>query len=89
MKYKALLTLDLEKGVSTEQREKFYEYLKEKKWVKLSNLTTTWKIVFVEGAKRENVIRTVKSHVANAAIHSNVSSYSAAVQVGEGLVEEF
>ncbi|MGA4493782.1 hypothetical protein [Vreelandella venusta] len=89
MKYRALLTLDLEKGVSAEKREKFYEYLRDKKWAKLSDLTTTWKATFSEGTTREDAISTAKTHVANAAKHSNVSSYSAAVQVGEGLVEEF
>ncbi|MCG9712914.1 hypothetical protein L1D29_08810 [Shewanella insulae] len=89
MGYKALLTLDLENGVSSEKREKFYEYLKKEKWSKLAGLTTAWKCSFNDDVTRESAIRVVKNDVAGAARHAGVSSYNAAVQVGKGEIEKF
>ncbi|WP_148252865.1 hypothetical protein [Aidingimonas lacisalsi] len=89
MGYKALLTLDIENGVSSEKREKFYEYLKKEKWTKLSGLTTSWKFSFNDDVTRESAIRIVKSDVAGAARHAGVPSYNAAVQVGKGDIEKF
>lgn len=89
MGHKALLTLDLENGVSTENRAKFYEYLKKENWSKLSALTTAWKCSFKDGITRESAIRITKNDVANAAKYAGVSSYNAAVQVGEEDVIQF
>lgn len=83
------MTLDLENSVSSEKREKFYEYLKKEKWAKLSGLTTTWKCYFSDGVIRESAIKVVKEDVVGAARYAGVSSYSAAVQVGEGEIEMF
>jgi len=89
MGYKALLTLDLENSVSAEKRGKFYESLDKKQWTKLSDLTTAWKCSFNDDVTREAAIRVVKRDVANAAEYAGVYSYTAAVQVGKGLIEKF
>ena len=43
MSYKALVSINLP-STSDRQRESFYEYLKLKKWYKLSILTNAWKV---------------------------------------------
>ena len=35
MGYKALLTLDLENGVTNDQRKKVYEYLEKENWIQI------------------------------------------------------
>ncbi|MBP0602323.1 MAG: hypothetical protein ACRCS2_11430 [Morganella morganii] len=89
MGYKALLTLDLENGVSTEKREKFYAYLTQEKWIKIPNLTTAWKCTFNNDVTEESAISVVKNDVANAAKHAGVYSYNAAVQMGGSDVTQF
>ncbi len=89
MGYKALLTLDLENGVSSERRQKVYEHLKQAKWAKLKSLTTTWKCSFNDDVSRDSAIRVSKQDVADAAKNAGVYNYNAVVQVGQGEVEEF
>lgn len=89
MGYKALLTFDLENGVSLEQRKKAYDYLKEQKWERVKSLTTTWKCSFNDDVTREAAIKECKSDVARAARLAGISLYHAAVQVGKGDVEIF
>lgn len=89
MGFKVLLTLDLERDVSTENRQKVYNYLKKQKWEKLKELTTSWKCSFEENANREAVISECKKDVRNAIRVGGVTSYHAALQIGEGEVEEF
>jgi hypothetical protein len=87
--YKALLTLDLENGVSAERRQKVYEHLKQEKWAKLKDLTTVWKCSFNDDVSCDSAIRVCKQDVANATKNAGVYNYNVAVQVGQGEVEEF
>lgn len=89
MGYKALLTVDLENGVSADKRKKFYEYLAREKWTKLTELTTTWKCSFKDSVDRQGAIDVAKMDVKNGVEHAGISSYHAAVQVGKGTVTEF
>lgn len=89
MGYKALLTVDLENGVSAEKRKKFYDYLAQEKWLKIPELTTTWECSFTEHVDRLGAIAVIKDDVASAAKHAGVSHYQAAVQVGKGSITKF
>ncbi|MGI9274458.1 MAG: hypothetical protein ACR2PT_06320 [Endozoicomonas sp.] len=90
MGYKALLTLDLDSGVSSvNKRQKLYDYLKNEKWSKLSSLTTAWTCSFTDNVTHDNAIRTIKIDVANAARYAEAINYDAAVQIGKGDVVEF
>lgn len=77
----AMLSLDLDKRTTSEQREKFYEYLKNEKWTKIPKVTTIWYASFKDGVSESGAISTTKTDVANAAAHANVSSYDAVVNV--------
>ncbi|MBX2976962.1 MAG: hypothetical protein KF721_12570 [Ignavibacteriaceae bacterium] len=63
----AMLSLDLENGTSSEKREKFNEYLKNEKWVKLPKITTTWTASFKEDINEFDIINITKSDVIAAA----------------------
>ena len=76
-----MLTVDLDKGVTTQQRTTFNEQLAEGLWVKL-NLTTTWYAKFVEGATVEGAIQATKNIVAKAAAAARIAAYEAAAEVG-------
>lgn len=90
MGYKALLTLDLENGVSSEKRKKVYDQLEKEKWSKLKSLPTAWSCSFSNDVSRDLAVQGCKDDVANAAKAAGVSTYNAAVQVcDEGKVEEF
>lgn len=84
----AVLSLDLD-SVSTTQRDNFYKSLKNDKWVKINNLTTTWYVSFKDGATEKGIINTAKSDVKNAASYANVQNYNAMVTVSKNKPTEF
>ncbi len=45
----AMLSLDLDENTSAEKRDKFYEYLKNEQWTKISKVTTIWYAKFKDG----------------------------------------
>jgi len=89
MAYHVLMTLDLEKGVSPDKRKKVYEHLKSKDWTKLPDLTTAWSCSFNEEATRASALEICKDDIENAISEAGISSYSVALQLGKGHVEEF
>ena len=84
-----MLTVDLENYVTTEQRKKFNEKMKELDWKKLVELTTTWTAPFKEDVARSSALRITKSDVAEAAKEGKISKYHAAVQFGEESPDTF
>jgi hypothetical protein len=76
-----MLTVDLDQGVTTEQRKTFNEHLAYAHWVKL-NLTTTWYARFLEGATVQGAIQAAKNIVAKAAEAARIAAYEAAAEVG-------
>lgn len=84
----AILSLDLD-NVSSTQRNKFYESLKEDQWIKFNNLTTTWYVSFESNATESGIISTVKSDVQKAANQASVSKYNAMVTVSQNKPTEF
>lgn len=89
MGLEALLTLDLENGVSSERRQKVYDYLKQEQWMKLAGLTTAWRCSFEDNIDRDTALRICKKDINSAIRSAGVHSYNAAVQVGDGNVEKF
>lgn len=82
MGFKALITLDLP-GASTENREVFYTYLKEKQWIKIANIDTAWKASFSDGITIDRVFAILKQHLADAKNISKVASVNFAIQAHE------
>ncbi|WP_295968683.1 hypothetical protein [uncultured Xanthomonas sp.] len=76
-----MLTVDLNRGVSDEARQKFYDYLAKEQWTRLK-LTTTFWARFAETATPEGAINATKKDVNNAASSSGISYYEAAAEVG-------
>lgn len=81
MQVYVMLTVDLNRGVSEDAREKFNESLKEQQWTKLK-LTTTWYAKFKEGVTAEGAINTAKADVKRAAAHASISNYEGAAEAG-------
>lgn len=81
MSLHVMLTIDLNRGVSEEARQKFYDYLAKEQWTRLK-LTTTFWAKFAETATPESAISTTKMDVRNAALTSGVVNYEAAAEVG-------
>lgn len=84
----AMLTVDLNQYVTQEQRTAFNDHLKEEKWKK-SKLTTLWIARFEQGTSREGAIRVAQADVLEAVRRARITSFEAAVQVGEGEPAEF
>lgn len=80
MGHKALVTIDLT-SASQDQRNTFYEALKEEKWRKIDTLTTSWSISFNDGSTRAGVIRTLISDLTKARDRSRLSKVSYAIQL--------
>ncbi|MCR8924362.1 hypothetical protein NO559_16435 [Dasania sp. GY-MA-18] len=85
----AMLSLDLDKNTSSEERNKFYEYLKNEKWTKIPKVTTTWYAKFKDGGTESGATQATKSDVDNAAKHAGVTSYDAVVNVSESKPTSF
>lgn len=82
MSVKAMLTIDLNRNVTSEQRETFYKELSSRQWKKVDTLTTTWSASFKDGVSSEPAINETKKDVAAAAETAKVSAYDAAVMIG-------
>lgn len=82
MGYKALITIDLP-NASGEQRQKFYNYLKEKNWHKIEKLTTTWRVYFKEDVTRLNAISAIKNPLNEALQASDLESVEYALQLSK------
>jgi hypothetical protein len=80
MEYQALITLDLP-GANDEQREIFYQVLREAKWHKLSKLTTAWKAKFQNSVTRSGAIETLKQDMVRAKAASQVRTVQYALQL--------
>lgn len=80
MGYKALVTLDLP-GATKDQREIFYQVLKDEKWGKINNLDTAWRVSFSDGATRLGAINTLESDLRKAKDKSKVSKVYYAIQL--------
>lgn len=85
----AMLSLDLDKETTSEQRKKFYDYLKKEKWTKVPKVTTTWYVSFKSDATESGIISTTKTDVRNASKASGVTSYDAVVHVGSSKPTSF
>ena len=86
MDYTALITIDL-LGATDRERDKFYEVLKNARWVKLDNLTTAWQMAWSDDINRDATIRDLKTDIKNATFLSGVNEVNYAFQVGKGSLE--
>lgn len=77
----SMLTLDLNKEVTSEQRTLFYDKLKELKWKKIDELTTLWFASWEDSVSDDGIISTTKSDVEKAAVAAKVTSYDASTAV--------
>jgi hypothetical protein len=77
-----LHTVDLDKAVTTDQRDKFAEYLANKQWVKLA-LTTTWAATYQDSDSYDDVAHAVKIDTVLAAKHAGISTYEIAFMIGD------
>jgi len=77
----SILSLDLNRGVTTEERNAFYKKLTELKWKKISELSTLWYASWKDDTSGEDIIQTTKKDVDACASISKVSKYDASVAV--------
>ncbi|MFY1663740.1 hypothetical protein [Pseudomonas sp. Pseu.R1] len=82
MSLNASLTVDLDNFVSSKAREKFYEELKKKQFVR-RKLTTLWTVSFTPTTSRAWVERYVRDSVEAAALSAGISTYEAFVSISE------
>ena len=79
----AMISLDLDKKTSSEQRKVFNAKLKELQWVKIPNVTTTWYANFKPEVSRQGITGTTKSDIQKAASAAGVTSYDVVLHVGD------
>ena len=82
MPFHAVVTVDLDNGVSSTARTKFNEELKKKHFTK-HKLTTLWTVVFVAGAMRDAAIKYARDSIDTAAAIAGISTYEAFVSISE------
>ena len=80
MGFQALITFDLP-GASNEKRDIFYKYLKEKDWVRIEQLTTSWEATFKENIPRLECIETLEAELKSAKEISNIRKVEYAIQL--------
>jgi len=86
MLYTGLITLDLNYTTSIE-RDRFYEILTQKKWIKIDSLTTAWVKTFDQDISRDQAFIILQLDIETASRLSKVKSVEFAIQVGKGKVE--
>lgn len=79
----AMLSLDLDKNTTSQEREKFNAHIRDSGWMKLAKVTTTWFTRYSEKATEKQIINEVKLDVAAAAKYSGITAYDAVVNVSE------
>ena len=89
MGLKALLTLDLEKKATDEQRKTFNEKMAKLNWFKIKNLTTAWQAEFEDNVSLSVALATTKSDVTKAIKEAKVLQYHAVVQFGNNTPSAF
>jgi hypothetical protein len=82
MPYHAVVTVDLDNGVSSTARTKFNEELKKKKFSK-HKLTTLWTAVFTSATTREGAVKYARDSIDAAAALAGISTYEAFVSISE------
>lgn len=76
-----LLTLDLNREISSEARDKFYAELEKLQWKKINQLTTLWYATWQDSVSEADIITTTKSDVEKAATAGNVAHYDAGLGI--------
>jgi len=82
MPFYAVVTVDLDNGVSSTARTKFNEELKKKHFTK-HKLTTLWTVVYVAGTSREAAVKYARDSIDAAAATAGISTYEAFVSISE------
>ena len=77
------MTLDLERGVSDERRKRYYDKLGQLHWVKLPDVTTTWRCNFSAPVEADSASRVVASDLAAAAVVAGHPQYHAVAMIGD------
>jgi hypothetical protein len=86
MGFKALITMDLP-NITEEQRDQFYDILKEEKWLKIKKMTTTWKVSFSDEITRDDAIIALENDIKKAKQNCRISKVEYAVQLGMGEIK--
>lgn len=74
----ALLTVDLDKGVTSDQRKTFNEEMANRHWTKMAT-TTTWSASFTAGSTPTGILTETKADVAAAASAAKVTKWECTV----------
>lgn len=84
-----IMTLDLEKGVSEENRQKFYAKLKEASWGKIPDVTTTWKCQWSSEQTAAAMTNVVSTDLTNARAVAGYCAYHAVAMIGDAVPVAF
>lgn len=82
MPYHAVVTVDLDNGVSSTARTKFNEELKKKNFSK-HKLTTLWTAIFTPATTREGAVKYARDSIDAAAALAGNYTFEAFVSVSE------
>lgn len=78
----AVVTVDLDNGVSSSARTKFNEELRKKNFSK-HKLTTLWTAVFTPTSTREGAVKFTRDSIDAAAALAGISTFEAFVSISE------
>jgi hypothetical protein len=73
----SILSLDLNKDATSEQRDAFYKKLAEFTWTKIQDPTTLWYCLWKDTTSEAGALQTTKDQVEKAATAAKVKSYDA------------
>jgi len=82
MPYHAIVTVDLDNGVSSTARTKFNEELKKKNFSK-HKLTTLWTAIFTPATTREGAVKYARDSIDAAAALAGIHTFEAFVSISE------
>lgn len=82
MPFHAVVTVDLDNGVSTASRTKFNDELKKNHFTK-HKLTTLWTALYTVGVTRERAVEFARECIDDAAAAAGIIVYEAFVSISE------
>jgi nucleoid-associated protein YgaU len=82
MPFHAVVTVDLDNGVSSASRTKFNDELKKNHFTK-HKLTTLWTALYTVGVTRERAVEFARECIDDAAAAAGIVTYEAFVSISE------
>lgn len=82
MAYYALITIDLHKQSTTNQRQKFHHELEQLGWIKVSKSTTAWEVHSPANDSYDDMVEDLIADIKSTKNQAKIQAVSYSIQLG-------